>query len=439
DGLGLLDLTIRPTTDVVGGGQTDAKLIESSCVEQLTLLCGKSVYRSGGSDLVDRGGLESARDVDAQLLRGAEGLVIGVAQADDLAVSAENLDVQAERLHFLHEHLEGLGNAGLRDVLALDDRLVHLDAAEDVVGLDREQLLQGVSGAVGLEGPHLHLTEALSTELRLTTERLLRDHRVGTRRTRVDLVVHEVVQLEDVHVADRDRVRVRLAGTTVDQVRLAVGAHDRLARRAGQRRTEQAADLVLFRTVEHRGGDGGAGGDLAVLLGDVDGPLGVALDLPALLGDPAEVDLEHLTEVHSTGDTHRVEEHVERRTVLEERHVLFGEDTGDDTLVAVAAGELVALGDLALLGDVDHDAAVDARAQLVVAVLCVELLDRDDGSLLTVGHLQRRVANLAALLVEDRAEQALLGRKLGLALRRDLADEDVAGADLGADADDAAL
>ena len=56
-----------------------------------------------------------------------------------------------------------------------------------------------------------------------------------------------------------------------------------------------------------------------------------------------------------------------------------------------------------------------------------------------MGHLQRRVANLAALLVEDRAQQALLGRQLGLALRRDLADEDVAGADLGADADDAAL
>ena len=29
DGLGLLDLAVRPTTDVVGGGETDAKLIES--------------------------------------------------------------------------------------------------------------------------------------------------------------------------------------------------------------------------------------------------------------------------------------------------------------------------------------------------------------------------------------------------------------------------
>ena len=55
------------------------------------------------------------------------------------------------------------------------------------------------------------------------------------------------------------------------------------------------------------------------------------------------------------------------------------------------------------------------------------------------GHLEARVADLARLLTEDRAQQALLRRELGLALRRDLADEDVARADLGADADDAAL
>ena len=54
-------------------------------------------------------------------------------------------------------------------------------------------------------------------------------------------------------------------------------------------------------------------------------------------------------------------------------------------------------------------------------------------------HLQRGVAHLARLLTEDRAQQPLLRRQLGLALGRDLADQDVAGADLGADADDAAL
>jgi hypothetical protein len=56
-----------------------------------------------------------------------------------------------------------------------------------------------------------------------------------------------------------------------------------------------------------------------------------------------------------------------------------------------------------------------------------------------VGHLQRGVAHFASLLTEDGAQQALLGRLLGLTLRGDLADEDVAGTDLGTDTDDAAL
>ena len=39
---------------------------------------------------------------------------------------------------------------------------------------------------------------------------------------------------------------------------------------------------------------------------------------------------------------------IHRRSVREERHVFFRHDLGDDTLVAVAAGHLVADGQLAL-------------------------------------------------------------------------------------------
>ena len=55
------------------------------------------------------------------------------------------------------------------------------------------------------------------------------------------------------------------------------------------------------------------------------------------------------------------------------------------------------------------------------------------------GNLQRRVADFAGLLTEDRAQQALLRGQLGFALRGHVADQDVAGRDLGTDADDAAL
>jgi hypothetical protein len=150
------------------------------------------------------------------------------------------------------------------------------------------------------------------------------------------------------------------------------------------------------------------------------------------------VGLEDLADVHSARHAERVEDHVDRRAVLHERHVLLGHDLGDHALVAVAAGELVALGDLALGGDVDAHQVVDARRQ-VVARLAAEGETSMTTPALAVRHLQRRVADLARLLLEDRADQLLLRRQLGLALRRDLADEQVARADLGADADDAAL
>ena len=77
--------------------------------------------------------------------------------------------------------------------------------------------------------------------------------------------------------------------------------------------------------------------------------------------------------------------------------------------------------------------------QLGAVVLAVEHPDADDLAGLAVRHLQRGVADLAGLLTEDRAQQPLLRGQLGLALGRDLADQDVAVLHLGADADDAAL
>src|SRR5689334_23415166 len=89
------------------------------------------------------------------------------------------------------------------------------------------------------------LTEALATELGLTAERLLGDHRVRAGRARVDLVVDQVVELQDVHVAHGDRVRERLAGATVEEPRLSVRADQADAVAARERRAEEADDLAL--------------------------------------------------------------------------------------------------------------------------------------------------------------------------------------------------
>ena len=50
----------------------------------------------------------------------------------------------------------------------------------------------------------------------------------------------------------------------------------------------------------------------------------------------------------------------------------------------------------------------------------------DDGAFVAGRHAQTGVADLAGLFAEDRAQQFLFGTELGLALGRDLADQDVA-------------
>ena len=88
--------------------------------------------------------------------------------------------------------------------LALDDGLVGLDTAHDVVGLDGQDLLQGVSSAVSFQRPDFHLAEALAAELGLAAQRLLGDQRVRAGGTGMDLIIDQVMQLEVVHIADRD-------------------------------------------------------------------------------------------------------------------------------------------------------------------------------------------------------------------------------------------
>ena len=82
---------------------------------------------------------------------------------------------------------------------------------------------------------------------------------------------------------------------------------------------------------------------------------------------PPEVGLENLPDVHARRHAERVEHDLDRRSVRQIGHVLFGQDAGDDALVAVAAGHLVADRQLALHGDVDLDQLDHARRQLVAA------------------------------------------------------------------------
>src|SRR6266566_7062939 len=143
-------------------------------------------------------------------------------ERDLLVVLVQDLRVQPEAAQLLDQDLERFGDPRRLDLLSLDDRLVGLDATQHVVRLHGQQLLEDVGRAVGLEGPDLHLSEALAAELGLAAQRLLGDEAVRAGRAGVDLVLHEVMQLEHVDIADGDRTVERLTGSAVAQGDLAL-------------------------------------------------------------------------------------------------------------------------------------------------------------------------------------------------------------------------
>src|SRR5262249_27404112 len=142
----------------------------------------------------------------------------------------------------------------------------------------------------------------------------------------------------------------------------------------------------------------------------------------------AEMGLEDLTDVHAARNAERVQHDVDRPTVLRVRHVLFGHDARDDTLVTVASGHLVADLELPLDGDVDLHHLDDARGKLVAlreAIdLVAEVLLTDADDLFELGELRSDVVHafdgeLAPVLVRDLVEGRLVHR-LAL-LEKDLA------------------
>ena len=65
--------------------------------------------------------------------------------------------------------------------------------------------------------------------------------------------------------------------------------------------------------------------------------------LPTLCCGPPEVGLQDLAQVHTGRDAKRRKNDVDRSPILHERHLFFGKNLGDHTLVAVTTGELVTL------------------------------------------------------------------------------------------------
>ena len=115
---------------------------------------------------------------------------------------------------------------------------------------------------------------------------------------------------------------------------------------------------------------------------------------------PSEVRFKNLSHVHTAGHAERVQDDLDWRSILEVRHVLFRQNARDHALVPVASGHFVADAQLALHGDVNLHQLDDARWQLIalgqlIFLFVDDLLEHID---LARGHF----LDLVDLLVHPR-------------------------------------
>src|ERR1035437_214982 len=262
-------------------------------------------------------------------------LVRGQCRIRHFAGLLHQLDVETQRLQLANQYVERFRHARLDGGLALDDGLVDFRAAIHIVRLRRQQFLQDVRGAIGFERPDFHFPETLSAELRLAAQRLLRDQRIRPDGARVDLVVHQVRDLQHVDVAPRPRLFELGTRHAVEE--------RGLARRRFSGFRQRLLDFALGRAVEYRGR---------------------VMQTPRL-GRPPEVGLQNLADVHTAGNAQRIEHDFHRCSIREVRHVLLGQNPRDHTLVSVAARHLIAHAQLTLHGDVDLHQLDHAGRQLI--------------------------------------------------------------------------
>src|SRR3990167_1570129 len=296
-------------------------------------------------------------------------------------------DIDTERTDFFDRNVEGLGHARLHAVIAIHDVFVHLGPAVHIVRLHSQHFLQRVSRAVGFQRPHFHLPETLTTELRLTTQRLLSNQAVGTRRTGVHLVIDQVVQFQHVHVTNGHRTLKQVTGTAVVQLHLAAfwqvcqfqhGLDFNFASTVEHWRCHRHAAAQVLRQIENF---------LVVqiiqtfltttdLVVDLMQEFAQFSNLALLFEHPvdllaqtfsrkAQVGFKDLPNVHPRRYAQRVQNDVDRRAVSIMRHVFDRHNHRDHTLVTVTTSHLVAWLDATTDSQVNLDDLQYARRQVI--------------------------------------------------------------------------
>ena len=205
----------------------------------------------------------------------------------------------------------------------------------------------------------------------------------------MDLVVYKMVQFQVIHIAHRNRIVKRLAGTAViqrslsiDDIQLAfrkqhfilfgffllihadalifsglwiIDQFDNVLALDVFTRPDFTAEPRLLQAVQN------------IFLACAVERRRHHLDAK-LFGRASQMHFQHLTDIHTRRNAQRIQNDVQRRAVRKERHILRRKNSGNDAFVSVPASHFIADRDFSFLGDIHTDHFVDAGRQIVLIV-----------------------------------------------------------------------
>jgi len=114
------------------------------------------------------------------------------------------------------------------------------------------------------------------------------------------------------------------------------------------------------------------------------------------------MNFKYLTNVHTGWNTQRVENDLNRTAVIHIRHILFRQDPGNNTLVAVTAGHLVTNLQFTLNGNIDLDHLDNTGRQIVTTFEFLNLVikntvDKVDLAIQGIQNLVNLVIGFSAI------------------------------------------
>ena len=155
--------------------------------------------------------------------------------------------------------------------------------------------------------------------------------------------------------------------------------------------------------------------------------------------------LQYLSDVHTGRYAEGVQYDIEGTAIRQERHILFGQNTGNDTLITVTACHLIADLNLTLLGNIAVNDLIDTGCQFitglfmavrtVLAFFLGKHFDINNNAVFAMRHTQRGITHFSGLFTEDGTQQSFFGGQFGFALGGYLTDQNITGVYLSADTD----